>query len=137
MPDASAGPGPTDPHGLGAAVERLSSAGRAQGQAAFAIVSTRLEPGEAVQFAASCRFLGADGAVVVTDRRMLIANARQWEPDIVPVGLEAGLTVQGWQDERAAALVFGRDGHELVIDQIVDRDVAQQIAAEVRRRSEG
>ena len=74
---------------------------------------------------------------MVTDRRMLIANARQWEPDIVPVGLEAGLTVQGWQDERAAALVFGRDGHELVIDQIVDREVAQQIAGEVRRRSEG
>ncbi|MEO0495503.1 MAG: hypothetical protein AAF081_19015, partial [Actinomycetota bacterium] len=137
MPDAAAGPGAADPHQLGAAVGRLSGSSRKAGKAAFSVLATHLEAGETVQMAANCRFLGADGAVVVTDRRMVIANAREWEPDVVPVGLEPGLTVQGWQDERAAALVFGRDGHELVIDRIADRQVAQEIATEVRRRAGG
>ncbi len=137
MPDAASGPGTTDPHGLGAAVERLSAATRKASAAAFAVAAVSFDDGETVRLAVGCRFLGADGAIVLTDRRMLITNDRPYEPDVVSVGLEAGLTVQGWQDDRAAALVFARDGHELVVDRITDRTVAQELAAEVRRRAEG
>ncbi|MEM9466173.1 MAG: hypothetical protein AAGA90_12425, partial [Actinomycetota bacterium] len=137
MPDAVSGPGATDPHQLGAAVNRLSGSTRKASAAAFAVAAVSLADGEIVQMAIGCRFLGADGAVLLTDRQMMIVNDRSWEPDVVPVALEAGLTVQGWQDDRWAALVFARDGHELVVDRIGDRAIAQELAAEVRRRSEG
>jgi hypothetical protein len=135
MPDASAGGELIDPAGLGEAVSRLSSGARKAGNAAFFVLAMALEPGERVETVVQCRYRGADGAMALTDRRLLIANARQWQPDLTPVGLEAGLTVRGWQDERSAALVFGRDGHELVVDKIGDRAAAQQIAEAVRTRA--
>ncbi|MEZ5165051.1 MAG: hypothetical protein R2695_00675 [Acidimicrobiales bacterium] len=93
-----------------------------------------MEPGERVEVVANCRVLGAPGAVGLTDRRLLIVNTREWEPDVLPVVLDPGLEVKGWQDDRHAALLFTRDGHELVIDQIIDRSAAQEIATGVRFR---
>ncbi len=137
MPDAASGPGLTDPAGLGAAVGRLSGGARKAGHAAFMVLARSLEEGEMVSVVAQCRFRGAPGAVALTDRRLLVVNAREWEPDVLPVGFEPGLTVQGWQDERHAALVFSRDGHDLVIDRIGDRALAQEVAAGVRARVGG
>ena len=134
MPDASAGPGYTDPHGLGEAVARLSSGSRKAGNAAFAVLSVMLEEGERVESVVQCRYRGVDGALALTDRRLLAVNAREWDPDVTPIGLEPGLSVQGWQDDRRAALVFARDGHEIVVDRIADRGIAQQVAASIRAR---
>jgi hypothetical protein len=134
MPTAEAGPGPTDPHGLGAAVSRLSGSGRKAGYAAFMVLARVLGEGEQVAVVASGRFRGAPAALALTNQRLLMVNAREWEPDVLPVELAAGLTVQGWQDERHAALVFARDGHEIVVDRIGDRAMAQEIAAGVRAR---
>lgn len=55
----------------------------------------------------------------------------------MPDELEPGLMVPGWQDERQAALVFTRDGHDLVVDQITDLAKAQEIAVGVRSRVDG
>ena len=137
MPSAESGPGVTDPHGLGAAVSRLSGSSRKHGHAAFMVLARVLEEGEQVSVVTSCRFRGAPAALALSDRRLLVVNAREWEPDVLPIGLEPGLTVQGWQDERHAALVFTRDGHELVVDQIGDRAMAQEIAVGVRARVGG
>lgn len=137
MPSAESGPGVTDPHGLGAAVSRLSGSSRKHGYAAFMVLARILEDGEQISVVTSCRFRGAPAALALSDRRLLVVNAREWEPDVLPVGLEPGLTVQGWQDERHAALVFTRDGHELVVDQIGDRAMAQEIAVGVRARVGG
>jgi len=137
MPSAEAGPGLTDPHGLGAALSRLSGSGRKAGYAAFMVLARILEEGEQIAVVTACRFRGAPAALALSDRRLLLVNAREWEPDVLPVGLEPGLTVQGWQDERYAALVFTRDGHELVVDRIGDRAMAQEIAAGVRSRVGG
>ena len=142
----AAAPGPADarrvgwwradrPGGLGEAVGRLSGSARKAGNAAFFVLAMSLEPGERVETVVQCRYRGANGAMALTDRRLLIVNARQWHPDVTPVGLEAGLTVRGWQDERTAALVLSRDGHELVVDKIGDRAAAQQIAGAVRARA--
>ena len=130
-------PGLTDPSGLGAAVGWLSSASRKDGHAAFMVLARSLEEGEQVATVTSCCFRGAAGAIALTDRRLLVVNAREWEPDILPVGMEPGLTVTGWQDEKRAALVFMRDGHELVVDQILDRSMAQEIATAVRASAGG
>lgn len=136
MPTAAAGPGVTDPHSLGVAVERMSAETRAAVAAAVAVVAVSLDEGEVVQCAVGCRFRGADGAAVLTEHRLLVANARPFEPDVVTIGLEPGLGVQGWQDGQAAALVFERNGHELVVDRIIDRDLARELTTEVRRRVE-
>ena len=137
MPSAESGPGVTDPHGLGAAVSRLSGSSRKHGWAASMVLARILEDGEQISVVTSCRFRGAPAALALSDRRLLVVNAREWEPDVLPVGLEPGLTVQGWQDERHAALVFTRDGHELVVDQIGDPPMAQEIAVGVRARVGG
>jgi len=83
------------------------------------------------------RFLGAPAVIVVTDHRMLVVNDRQWEPDIVPVGLEPGLEVEGRRDDHSAALVFRRGGAELVVDLITDPDAARDVASLVRARVDG
>lgn len=137
MPSAESGPGLTDPHGIGAAVGRLSGGARKAGHAAFLVLSHVLDEGEMVLSLTACRFRGAVGALALTDQRLLVVNAREWEPDVLPIGLEPGLTVQGWSDERRAALVFTRDGHELVVDQIADPALAQEIASGVRSRVDG
>ena len=137
MPDAASGPGLTDPHGLGAAMDRLASGSRKTGRAAALVAATRLEVGESVLAAAVGRFQGADAVIVITDRRMLVANDRAWEPDVVPVALEPGLTVQGWADGRNAVLRFERDAVELVVDRIADAEVAREIAGVVRERTGG
>ena len=53
---------------------------------------------------------------MVGDALRLTIRSLPSPPDIVlPVGLEPGLTVQGWQDERHAALVFTRDEADTAI----------------------
>lgn len=137
MPTAESGPGTTDAHGIGAAAQALSGAARRAGHAAFLVLSGALDEGETVVTLTACRFQGANGALALTDRRLIVVNARQWDPDVLPISLEPGLTVQGWQDERQAALVFSRDGRDLVVDQIADLAKAQEIAAGVRSRVDG
>ena len=137
MPDASGGPGVTDPSGLGAAAGRLTGGSRSQGHAAFMVLACSLDDGESVESVAQCRYLGAPGALALTDRRLLVVNAREWEPDVTTVQLEPGLSVKGWQDGNHAALVFAREGQELIVDRIADGAIAQEIAAAVRSRSGG
>ncbi|NIT97829.1 MAG: hypothetical protein GWM91_21450 [Actinobacteria bacterium] len=137
MPDAASGPGVTDPFGIGSAVGRLSGGARTKGHAAFMVLACALEPGEGAQLVVQCRYNGAAGAVALTDRRLLVVNAREWEPDVTTVDLEPGLTVKGWQDGNHAALVFEREDDEVVVDRIADSAVAQEIAAAVRGRSGG
>jgi hypothetical protein len=137
MPTAAYGPGLIDPAGLNPAVGRMLTGSRKTGRAALAVLTTALDDGEKVQIVAQGRYLGANGILALTDRRLLVVNDREWQPDITTVDLAPGLEVKGWQDERRAALVFERDGHQLVTDQIADRELAQEIAREVRARAGG
>ena len=137
MPTAADGPGLIDPAGLGPAMGRMVSSARKAGRAALAVVSLELQEGEKVQVVAQGRYLGANGILALTDRRLLVVNDREWQPDITTVELSPGLVVKGWQDERRAALVFERHGHQMVVDQIADRDLAQELAKAVRDRIGG
>ena len=137
MPTAADGPGLIDPAGLGPAVARMVNSARKAGRVALAVVSVELQEGEKVQIVAQGRYLGANGILALTDRRLLVVNDREWQPDITTVELAPGLVVNGWQDERRAALVFERDGHQMVVDQIADRDLAQELAKGVRDRAGG
>ena len=134
MPNAEAGGGTVDPAGLGAAVAQLSGSGRRAGHGAFLVLGAALGASEQVEVVVPCRFLGTAGCVALTDQRLVLVTAREWRPDVLTIRLEPGLEVQGWQDERTAALVFSAGTEELVVDQIGERAAAQQLAASVRAR---
>jgi hypothetical protein len=110
---------------------------RRAGRVAFAVIATELEPDEQVVVVLQGKFLGEDGAAVLTQRRLVLANDREWKPDIQSVPIGPGLTVQGWQDDRTASLVFVQGGTTTTIDQISDRELAQRVASLVRSRVPG
>jgi hypothetical protein len=119
---------------MGQAVSALGMFSKRSGRVAFALVASLLDEGEVIEVLVQGRFRGEDGAAVLTDRRLVVANDREWKPDIEIVELGPGLTVQGWQDDRSAALVFQRGERTTTIDQIGERDLAQRMAALVRAR---
>jgi hypothetical protein len=127
--------GPTDPHGLAAQVGALGMFSRRSGKTAILLIASQLEPGEQVEVLVSGRFRGEDGAAVVTPTRVLLANDREWKPDILSIAITKGLAVQGWQDDKSASLVFQHDGTATTIDQIGEREMAQRMAAVVRSRA--
>ncbi len=135
MPTAEAGPGLSDSHGVGAAVAAMGSSARRAGRYAFAVLLATLDSGEQVEILGQCRFLGNDGVIALTERRLLVANAREWDPDVVAINIQPGLTVQGWQDEKSAALVFSNpDGDDIVVDRFSDRSVAMRLVEGYRAR---
>jgi hypothetical protein len=72
---------------------------------------------------------------LLSDRRLLLANARPWKPDLEIIEDLTGMTVNGWQDGRTATLVLEHDGGQVVIDQIRDANLAQELAAVIRTRA--
>ena len=69
--------------------------------------------------------IGAVGTLALWARRQPRLERR----DVI-----AGLTVQGWQDDRVASLVFQTGGAAVTIDQIAEREMAQRLAASLRSR---
>ncbi len=134
MPSAEAGPGTTDSHGLGAAVSQLGGGSRRSGRIAFLVMASTLNPDERVEILGQCRYLGCDGAIAITDRRLLIVNSREWDPDIESIEIGSGLEVQGWQDQRHAALVFTHPGGSVLVDRISELPIAKLLADRVRSR---
>jgi hypothetical protein len=132
---APAPAGPPDPHLLGASVARLGGGARRAGRLAFAVASAVLGEGEVVECAVQGRFQGVDGAAVLTNRRLLLVNGREWKPDVVELAVDAALTVQGWQDDRTAALVFQAGDRTTTVDHVADRAVAQELAQRIRGRA--
>jgi hypothetical protein len=107
---------------------------RRSGRVSFGILGALLEDNERVDVLVQGRLLGEEGACVLTDRRVLLVNGREWKPDVLQLDVIAGLMVQGWQDDRVASLVFQTGGAAVTIDQIAEREMAQRLAASLRSR---
>jgi len=134
---AAVSAGPSDPHRIGAIALTLGMFSRRSGKTALLIISSQLEAGEAVEALVVGRFRGEDGACVVTGSRVLLANDREWKPDLLAIPIRAGLAVQGWQDDKSASLVFQHDGPAATIDQIGEREMAQRLAVVLRGKVAG
>lgn len=93
-----------------------------------------MEEGETIEALVVGRFRGEDGACVVTGNRVILANDREWKPDVHSIAIEAGLAVQGWQDDKSASLVFQHSGPAATIDQIGEREMAQKLAVVLRAK---
>jgi hypothetical protein len=129
--------GPADPHGLAAAVSGLGMFSRRSGRVAFLLIANTLQPGERVEVLVQGRYRGEDGAAALTDRRIVLANDREWKPDVESIDVGPGLTIQGLADDRSASLTFLRGGTSAVIEGIGEMELAQRFAAVARARSGG
>ena len=95
---------------------------------------TQLHDGEQVEIVLVGRFRGHDAVAVLTDRRLLLANAREWDPEVVSVENLSGLEVEGWIERRAATLRLTDGTMVHVMDRINDTSVAETFTAALRGR---
>ena len=125
----------TDPHGLGAAVERLDPAAVEHAVVPLAVCSVLLEDDEVVVATLVGDMLGQPAAMVLTGRRVLVANGRRWRPVVDSFPLAAGLGVRGRHDGGVAAVTLLDDERLVTVDGVGDVAAATRFAELVRART--
>ena len=125
-----------DPSGLGAALGRLGSSGRKGARASATAAAVLLAEGEIVECAVQGQLYGANAVALLTNGRLLLVNDREFKPDVVEFVVDAEISVQGWQDERTAALLVQRGEHSAQIERIGDKALAQELAQRIRARAQ-
>ncbi len=122
---------------MGVAVRRLGSSARRQGRASMLLAAAQLEDGEQVVHVVQGILDGAQATVVLTDRRVVITDDREWKPRLEVLELSADLAVYGLQDGRNASLQFHGPGLALSVGRIADVVPAQELASALRARIAG
>jgi hypothetical protein len=125
---------PNDPHGIGAAVGRLSLLSRRSAKGSAAVLGATLRDGDVVEALVQGRFRGASGIAALVGGAVVLANDRQWKPDVLRIDLGPGVHVKGWQDDRSASLTFVVGGGQEVVESVADRPLAVEMAQRVRDR---
>ena len=98
---------PADPFGIEVAAARMSAGARRAGAVPLGILSTMLREGEVVESVVQGEYQHHPAVVMLTTRRVLIADERHWAPGLRLVPITPDVVVQGWQDGRRATLLFG------------------------------
>jgi hypothetical protein len=96
-----------------------------------------LGEGEAVECAVQGQLYGSNCVVLLTNQRLLIVNDREFKPDVIEIPVDASVSVQGWQDDRNAALLVQRAEVTAQIERIADKPLAQELAQRIRARAAG
>jgi hypothetical protein len=137
VPPAPAFAGPVDPNGVGALVARLGNSPRKAGKASILVASALLGEDERATNLVQGQVEGRAATAVLTAKRLLIVNDREWSPRVESVDIDPELTVQGWQDGKTASLIFQRPGLSITVERIVDVALAHEMAAAVRGQAAG
>jgi hypothetical protein len=116
-------------------VGQLGLFARRSVKSAALVVASMLDEGEQVEVLVAGRFRGDDGIAVVTARRVVVVNDREWKPEVEIIDIGPALSVQGWQDDRTASLLFEDGARSVAIEQIAERELAQRMAGVVRSRA--
>jgi hypothetical protein len=124
-----------DPHGIGPATTRLENQSKRAGERALGILGVVLREGERVEGLIQGRFNEANGLVALTNQRLIAVNDKSWKPEVVEIPIDPGLDVQGWQEDRTATLLLRRPERTIVIDHILDGQVAAELANNIRART--
>ena len=125
----------SDPHGLGAAVARLDLAAVEHAVVPLAVCSVLLDDDEVVAAALIGDMLGQPAAMVLTGRRVLVANGRRWRPVVDSFPLAPGLGVRGRHDGGVAAVTLLDDERLVTVDGVGDVAAATRFAEMVRSRA--
>ncbi|MEM7095633.1 MAG: hypothetical protein AAF567_21715 [Actinomycetota bacterium] len=132
-PSSSVGSGrPADPHGLAVHVEGLSSATRKRSAAAVLVASMVIEDGETVEAIVCGEFQAHDAVAVLTDRRLLCVNARDFAPDQASIALTDLDDVKGWIEGNRATLQISGGSLDLVLGDVREVEAAQKFASDLR-----
>ena len=110
---------------------------RRSGRTAAAIASVLLEDGEVVECLVQGDHLGAKAVAILTDRRLLVVNDKEWKPVVTSLHLVVGDSVQGFGDDRSASLTFTSGGVPLSIESISDTALARELAQRARAKIGG
>lgn len=129
------GVGSSDPNSIGAAAGRLGAATRKHAKVSLAVLGAVLEEGEIVEAVVGGKLDGNHALVALTDRSLRVVDDRQWKPVTERFTVDPQLEVRGWQDDRTASLTLVTGGRQLVVDQIVDRALAVELAQRIRYRA--
>ena len=113
---------------------RLENHSRRAGERAFGILGVVLREGERVEALVQGRFNDANGVIALTNQRLIAVNDRGLKPDVVEIPIDPGLDVQGWQEDRTATLLLRRPERTVMIDRILDGQVAAELANNIRGR---
>lgn len=121
-----------DANGLSAAIARLRSEAQEEAAIPFAVCGALLAPGEIVLVAVNGQMLGHPAIVVLTNQRVLVINARRWQPivDVFVVGPE--LVVRGRHDRDVASLTFSEGTRLSTVDGISEVGLAIELADRLR-----
>lgn len=95
---------------------------------------TRLVDGETVRYAVGGRFRAKDGVVMLTNRRLIVANDREWDPEVVVIDDLDAVQIEHWVERRAAILRITADGKAHVVDRINDLEVVETLVESVQNR---
>ena len=126
-----------DPHGLEAAVARIHPVDQERSAVAIAVCGALLEEDEQVVGVVTGQMLGRPAAVAVTDRRVIIANDRRWQPLVDIYKIDSKLIVRGRHDRQVAALSFADVARLSMIDGITDVELAIELADRIRDTDTG
>ena len=126
-----------DSHAVGMAFGRLSNTSKKSSRIAAGIVSVLLEPGELVECLVAGKVQDLDGLVVLTNKRLVVVNDRQFDPDVVSFAVDAGLTVRGQAEGNTATLTLSRESTYAQVARITDVQLAQELAQRIRARAAG
>jgi hypothetical protein len=115
----------------------LGNAPRKQSRIALAVAGAVLRDGEVVEALVAGRLDGHAAVLVLTSEALVLADERQWKPVTERLALDPTLQVQGWQDDKSASLTLLTGGRQLVVERIVDRPAAVDMAQRIRARTGG
>ena len=96
-----------------------------------------MREGEIVECIVQGQLYGSNAVALLTNARLLFVNEREFRPDVVEFVVDASINVQGWQDDRAAALLVQRGDQSAQIERIGDKPLAQELAQRIRARASG
>ncbi|MEA2274418.1 MAG: hypothetical protein QOI98_3126, partial [Solirubrobacteraceae bacterium] len=80
---------------------------------------------------------GSNAVALLTNARVLLVNDREFRPDVIEFVVDNAISVQGWQDDRAAALLIQRADVAAQIERIAEKPLAQELAQRIRTRAAG
>ena len=119
---------------MGAALGQLLGGSRRAAKLPSMAALAALDEGEQVEVVLAGRFRGHEAVAILTDRRLVLANAREWDPEIVTVENLSGLEVEGWVERRAATIRLTDGTMVHVMDRVNDTSVAETLTASLRAR---
>ena len=121
-----------DPHGLSAAVGRLRPDDQERAAVPISVCGALLQHDEVVLAAVTGQMLGHAAVVVLTTRRVLVVNARRWQPIVDVFDVGPTLTVRGRHDRDVAALTFSDETRLSTVDGIGEVGLAVELAERIR-----